>query len=102
MSRIFQSTKHYVLVDLVNPIRILQNCKIVELEKITIRNPNEYLFKEQGGKLFIVIKDAGEFEVKGTLEEIAKELQDFGKDFNKDFDEFIQNTTPESRHLMGY
>ena len=102
MERAFQSTKHFVEIELVNPIRILQNCKIVELEKIAIRNPNEHLFKEQGGKLFIVIEGAGDFEVKGTLEEIAELLQDFKKDFNKDFDEFIKNTTPESRHLMGY
>lgn len=102
MGRTFQSIKHYVTIELVNPVRILQNCKITELNKIVVRNPSDYLFKEQGGKLFIVIEYAGEFEVKGTLEEIAERLQDFKKDYNKEFDEFIQNTTPESRHLMGY
>lgn len=102
MGRTFQSTKHFVEIELVNPVRILQNCKITELNKIVVRNPSDYLFKEISGKCYISIERAGDFEVKGTLEEIAKELRDFKNDFNKDFDEFIQNTTPESRHLMGY
>lgn len=102
MNGIFQDPKHFVSVELVNPVRILQNCKIQELNKVIIRNPSAYLFKEIDGKCYIVLEGAGEFEVKETLESIAEKLSNFKKDFNKAFDEFIHNTTTESRHLMGY